>query len=47
MSRPRVEFEMFQEIDDHVGKLKSPRFKRFWVKTLHCYLWMSMGLQWP
>jgi hypothetical protein len=44
-SRTRVEFEMFKEIDDHVSKLKSPRFKVICVKSLHCYFYMPTGLQ--
>jgi hypothetical protein len=44
-SRTRVEFEMFKEIDDHVSKLKSPRFKVICVKSLHSYFSMPTGLQ--
>jgi hypothetical protein len=40
-----VEFEMLKEIEDHVSKLKSPRFKVICVKSLHCYFCIPMGLQ--
>jgi hypothetical protein len=42
-----VEFETFKEIDDHVSKLKSPRFKVICVKSFHCYFCMPTSLQRP
>jgi hypothetical protein len=40
-----VEFETLKEIDGHVSRLKSTRFKLISVKSLHYYFCMPTCLQ--